>query len=79
MSDTYRFKKPLDDFLSEHEVKGVDDEADLRLIDANALKPKINTFCWETINEMPTIKTKEIKYYDEDDSVWKIGRVIVDV
>ena len=26
----------------------------------------------------PTIKTKEIKYYDEDDSVWKIGRVIVD-
>lgn len=26
----------------------------------------------------PTIETKEIKYYDEDDSVWKIGRVIVD-
>lgn len=30
------------------------------------------------ILEAPTIKTKEIKYYDEDDSVWKIGRVIVD-
>ena len=26
----------------------------------------------------PTISTKEIKYFDEDDSVWKIGRVIVD-
>lgn len=32
----------------------------------------------EILNEMPTIKTKEVKYYDEDDSVWKIGRVIVD-
>ena len=30
------------------------------------------------ILEAPTISTKEIKYYDEDDSVWKIGRVIVD-
>ena len=26
----------------------------------------------------PTIKTKEIKYYDDDENVWKIGRVIVD-
>lgn len=30
------------------------------------------------ILEAPTISTKEIKYFDEDDSVWKIGRVIVD-
>lgn len=27
----------------------------------------------------PTIKTKEIKYFDEDEKIWKIGRVIVDV
>ena len=26
----------------------------------------------------PTIKTKQIKYYDEDEQVWKIGEVIVD-
>ena len=26
----------------------------------------------------PTISTKQIKYYDEDESVWKIGEVIVD-
>ena len=26
----------------------------------------------------PTIKTKYIKYFDEEDSVWKIGKVIVD-
>ena len=26
----------------------------------------------------PTIKTKEVKYFDEDEKVWKIGRVIVD-
>lgn len=24
------------------------------------------------------VEVKEIKYYDEDESVWKIGRVIVD-
>ena len=30
------------------------------------------------IERTPTIKTKEIKYYDDDESVWKIGRVIVD-
>ncbi len=26
----------------------------------------------------PTIHTKQIKYYDEDEQVWKIGEVIVD-
>lgn len=26
----------------------------------------------------PTIKTKQIKYYDEEEKVWKIGSVIVD-
>jgi len=26
----------------------------------------------------PTIKTKEAKYFDEDEKVWKIGEVIVD-
>lgn len=26
----------------------------------------------------PSIKTKEIKYYDDDEQVWRIGRVIVD-
>ena len=30
------------------------------------------------IENAPTIKTKQVKYYDEDDHVWKIGRVIVD-
>ena len=33
----------------------------------------------EDIIDAPTITTKEIKYYDESESVWKIGRVIVDV
>lgn len=30
------------------------------------------------LNEAPTIKTKQVKYYDEDESVWKVGSVIVD-
>lgn len=30
------------------------------------------------ISDTPTIKTKQIKYYDEDEKVWKIGEVIVD-
>ncbi len=32
----------------------------------------------EVINSAPTIKTKQIKYYDEDEKVWKVGSVIVD-
>lgn len=32
----------------------------------------------QTLEEAPTIKTKEIKYYDESENVWKIGEVIVD-
>ena len=30
------------------------------------------------IEEAPTIKTKQVKYFDEDEKVWKIGEVIVD-
>ena len=29
------------------------------------------------IKTMPTVQTKEIKYYDEDEKVWKIGEVVV--
>lgn len=29
-------------------------------------------------NSAPTIKTKQIKYFDEGAKVWKIGSVIVD-
>ena len=32
----------------------------------------------EIIDNTPTIKTKQVKYYDEDERVWKIGSVIVD-
>lgn len=39
--------------------------------------------CWvdDAMGEIdlaPTIATKEIKYFDESENVWKIGRVIVD-
>ena len=30
------------------------------------------------IDDAPSIKTKEVKYFDEDEKVWKIGSVIVD-
>ena len=30
------------------------------------------------IEHAPTIKTKQIKYFDEDENVWKTGSVIVD-
>jgi hypothetical protein len=32
----------------------------------------------DMLDNAPTIKTKEIKYFDEDEKVWKIGSVIVD-
>lgn len=31
-----------------------------------------------TINDVPAFTTKEIKYFDEDEKVWKIGSVIID-
>lgn len=60
----------------------------MRIIEAEALKHIVNSskyygsqcqrdFC-DMITEAPTIKTKQIKYYDEDENVWKIGEVIVD-
>ena len=46
---------------------------------------KWDSGCWirykmfeNHLEEAPTIKTKQIKYYDEDEQVWKIGEVIVD-
>ena len=33
---------------------------------------------YEVIYEAPTIKTKQVKYFDEDEKVWKTGEVIVD-
>ena len=30
------------------------------------------------ISDAPTIRTKQIKYFDEDEKVWKVGSVIVD-
>lgn len=46
---------------------------------------KWDSGCWirykmfeNAMDDAPIIKTKEIKYFDEDESVWKIGRVIVD-
>lgn len=32
----------------------------------------------ENIDSAPTIKTKQVKYYDDDENVWKVGSVIVD-
>lgn len=30
------------------------------------------------IGTMPGVATKQVKYFDEDECVWKIGEVIVD-
>lgn len=66
----------------------------MRLIDADAIKiPSTSVDMFENcrncnlldeyqvreiIDSAPTIKTKQIKYYDEDEGVWKVGEVIVD-
>ena len=63
----------------------------MRLIDVDALLKQIDEDSegspgwygdtWqfiETIENAPTIKTKLIKYFDEDENVWKVGEVIVD-
>ena len=63
----------------------------MRIIDADALKANKDIVTkdgttvgirdyvmFHEIDNAPTIKTKQIKYYDEDESVWKIGEVIID-
>ena len=37
---------------------------------------QINHYCNKA--DAPTIETKQIKYFDEDEKVWKIGNVIVE-
>ncbi len=48
------------------------------LVDREIEHPKYQNTVRELINDAPTIKTKQIKYFDEDEKVWKVGEVIVD-
>ena len=61
----------------------------MRLIDANAIDWTIVEYdhgkrtdaivdCEILIENQTTIQTKEVKYFDEDEKVWKIGSVIAD-
>ena len=57
----------------------------MRIIDADKLYAYITNQvggvdCNVLLDEeiAPTIETKQVKYFDEDEKVWKIGSVIVD-
>ena len=59
----------------------------MRLIDADALKESMRGEFFDSVEEWtaireidaaPTIETKQIKYFDEDEKVWKIGNVIME-
>lgn len=66
-----------------------DKEVVMRLIDADVLKANCDIKVGNTtigrrdyvmfheIDSAPTIETKQIKYFDEEEKVWKIGSVIV--
>ena len=50
------------------------------------LRDVVETLCYmvnedsdgvEEVMQLPTIRTKQIKYFDDDESVWKVGSVIV--
>lgn len=50
------------------------------------LRDVIETLCYmvgedsdgvEEVMQLPIIKTKQVKYFDEDEKVWKTGEVIV--
>ena len=67
-----------------------DKEAVMRLIDADPLIGEIAEIYGFSISSVkcsltgcvianaPTIETKQIKYFDEEEKVWKIGNVIID-
>ena len=64
----------------------------MRVIDADYVLSKIGEYvdhpneelvdhiaiAFDIVCDAPTIKTKQIKYFDEDEKVWKVGEVIVD-
>ena len=61
----------------------------MRLIDANVvIDMSMPVLCGggyeemavlvENIEAVPTIRTKQIKYYDNDENAWKVESVIVD-
>ena len=41
-----------------------------------SIETTLNQFI-DYLEEAPTIKTKQVKYFDDDENVWKIGEVIV--
>ena len=53
-----------------------------RYIDADELRKELihghDLVGAKYVDLAPTIITKEIKYFDDDEKIWKIGRVIVD-
>jgi hypothetical protein len=59
------------------------EEETMRLIDADAIElPQFTTAfvkvaVMDAIDNAPTIETKPIKYFDEEEKVWKVGSVIV--
>ena len=61
------------DMLIEH----ITNTADLGGWIGEALQ-QIKQVAIKYINLAPTIKTKQVKYFDEDEDVWKIGNVIVE-
>ena len=46
--------------------------------DVELLPSEINAITDYINDNAPTIATKQIKYFDEDEKVWKTGEVIVD-
>ena len=60
----------------------IDKQALLKQIDIDAEgEPGYYGDTWkfiDTIKNMPAVKTKRIKYFNEEEKVWTIGEVIVD-
>ena len=57
-------------------------EQTMRIIDGDELRKELirghDLIGAKYVDLAPTIKTKQVKYFDEDEKVWKIGEVIVD-
>lgn len=56
-------------------------ENEIRLMEEDGANPYALMIAGGAINDVgrqPTIETKQIKYFDEDEKVWKIGAVIID-
>ena len=63
---------------TESQIKLAERNADKTIDATRYINQVVHKKILMLISDAPTIKTKQVKYYDDEEQVWKVGSVIVD-